>query len=368
MRRDFPILDKKTDGRSLIYFDNAATAQKPYQVILAITKYYETANANVHRGIYDLSEESTKLYEQAREKVAKFVNAKSAREIIFVRNTTEAINLLAFCLGGQKEITTTIMEHHSNLLPWKRVTKKLNIIDINDKFELARPVTGEFVTMTQASNVLGTINAIPRGGTVIVDGAQAISHNGVDVQKLGCSAYAFSGHKMYGPQGVGVLYIKEELIRNLPAFLVGGGMVGAKYPQKFEAGTPDIAGAVGLTAAIDYLKNVGFEEIEKYEKLLTNKLIMGLKEFKELKVYGPKDRVPVVSFNVSRVHPHDVAQFLNDRYNIAVRAGHHCCMPLHERLGVRATVRASLAFYNTEEEIDIFIEAIKELVGSSLAR
>ncbi|MEK7127384.1 MAG: cysteine desulfurase [Patescibacteria group bacterium] len=345
-----------------IYFDNAATTQKPKQVINAIVDYYENSNANVHRGIYDLSEKATELFENGRKKVAKFINAKSEREIIFVRNTTEALNLLAFTLKP-KEVTTTIMEHHSNFLPWQRIAK-LNIVDINKNYELEKIPQNNFLAITHASNVLGTINGISdsarlaskrAGMTVIVDGAQYIPHFKVDVQQLGCDAYAFSGHKMFGPMGIGVLYVKEELLKTMSPFMVGGGMFGQEYPQKFEAGTPDVAGVVGLAAAIDF---IDYKKVTCYQLLLDE-----LNKISEVTIYGPKkNRVPVVSFNVRGVHPHDVAQFLNDEYNIAVRAGHHCATPLHKRLGITASVRASLAYYNTEEEVSIFIKGIKDLI------
>ncbi|OGG06788.1 hypothetical protein A2872_00975 [Candidatus Gottesmanbacteria bacterium RIFCSPHIGHO2_01_FULL_42_12] len=354
MRKDFPILKK----RKLIYFDNAATSQKPQVVIEAVKNYYETANANVHRGIYGLSEKATEIFESGRKKVAKFINAQSSREIIFVRNTTEALNLLAFTLSP-KTVTTTIMEHHSNYLPWERIAK-LNVIDITENFELEKVPSGDFIALTHASNVLGTINEIPKNKLVVVDGAQYIPHYKVDVQALGCSAYAFSGHKMFGPMGIGVLYIKEELLKTLPPFMVGGGMYGSDYPQKFEAGTPDVAGVVGLCAAIDYLD---YEKIKNLESETLSLLLSGLEKIPEITVYGPKiNRVPAVSFNIKSVHPHDVAQFLNDKYGIAVRAGHHCTTLLHKRLGIMASVRASLSFYNTEEEVEIFLKGVKDCI------
>ncbi len=350
LRADFPILK-----RPLIYFDNAATSQKPKQVIRATTDFYENSNANIHRGIHDLAEEATEQYETARKKVAKFVNAKSEKEIIFVRNTTEAINLLAFTLKP-KEVTTTIMEHHSNYLPWQRIAK-LKVVNTD------KDLKGDFIAVAHASNVLGTINQIPKGKIVVVDGAQAVPHFKIDVQKLGCDFYAFSGHKMFGPTGIGVLWGKQELLEKMPPFLVGGGMISGELPEKFEAGTPDIAGAIGLGAAVDYLEKIGWEKIEKQEKILTEKMLKNLKLLKKLKLYGPeKNRVPVFSFSIDGIHPHDAAQFLNDKYGIAVRAGQHCARPLHQHLGVPATLRASLAFYNTEGEIDIFLEALKDLI------
>ena len=369
MRQDFPILK-----RPIIYFDNAATSQKPQQVIKAISDYYENSNANVHRGIHALSEEATEKYEEARKKVAKFINAKSEKEIIFVRNTTEALNLLAFTLKPSK-VTTTIMEHHSNYLPWKRLAEqqkiKFEVLDINKDFELSSKnyelCKDELLTITHASNVLGTINPIHNSsfiihnsGLVVVDGAQAVPHFKVDVQKLGCDFYVFSAHKMFGPMGVGVLWGKQELLEKMEPFMIGGGMITMELPDKFEAGTPSVADAVGLGAAIDYLESIDIDE-----KKISQKMLDGLLEIPEVTLFGPKNienRVPAFSFTIQGIHPHDAAQFLNDKYGIAVRAGQHCAGPLHERLGVPATIRASLALYNTEEEIDIFTKALKDLI------
>jgi cysteine desulfurase/selenocysteine lyase len=369
---NFPIFK---NNKKLIYFDNAATSQKPLGVINAIRDYYLNSNSNVHRGIYDLSEKATELFENGRKKVAKFINARSEREIIFLRNTTEALNLLAFTLKP-KEVTTTIMEHHSNYLPWERVAK-LSIIDLNDEYGISNMEFRENISektnllaITHASNVLGTINPIEKFQFYIqnskfkihtvVDGAQFIPHHKVDVQALGCAAYAFSGHKMYGPMGIGVLYVREELLKTLSPFMVGGGMFGQDYPWKFEAGTPDVAGVVGLCAAID---TINYKRIWNLESGILNLLLDRLNKIPEITIYGPKkNRVPVISFNVRGVHPHDVAQFLNDEYNLAVRAGHHCATPLHNRLGITASVRASLAYYNTEQEVEIFIKGIHALL------
>lgn len=353
LRSDFPIFKRKVDGKPLIYFDNGATSQKPRQVIEAISHYYETSNANVHRGIHFLAEEATLAYEDARKKVAKFINAKSEKEIIFVRNTTEALNLLAFCLKP-KEVTVSVMEHHSNYLPWKRVASKFNVVGLD------KPLNGDFIAITHASNVLGIINEIPKAKTVVVDGAQYIPHFKVDVQKLGCDFYAFSGHKMGGPMGIGVLWGKQELLEKMEPFMVGGGMISMELPEKFEAGTPSIADAVGLGAAIDYLNGIKIDETK-----ISQKMLDVLLSIPEVTLYGPKvveKRVPTFSFTIKNIHPHDAAQFLNDKYNIAVRAGQHCAGPLHEYLGVPATLRASLAFYNTEEEVEVFLKAIKDLI------
>lgn len=359
---DFPIF-----ARPIIYFDNAATTQKPAGVIAAVADFYKHSNANVHRGIHTLSEEATEQYEKVRKKVAKFINAKSEKEIIFLRNTTEAINLLAYTLNP-KEVTTTIMEHHSNYLPWERIAK-LTITDITDNYRLTQIPIGNFIAVSHASNVLGTINPIREickqsmKSVVIVDGAQAVPHFKVDVQKLGCDFYAFSGHKMFGPMGIGVLWGKQELLEAMNPFMVGGGMISNQLPEKFEAGTPNVAGAIGLGKAIEYLENLGFKEIEKLEKQLSDKLLSGIGHIAGLKLIGPqKNRVPAFSFVIDGIHPHDAAQFLSDRYQIAVRAGQHCAGPLHKRLGLLATLRVSLAFYNSEEEIDIFFKALKDLI------
>ncbi|MBI3559195.1 cysteine desulfurase [Candidatus Gottesmanbacteria bacterium] len=338
--------------------------------------YYLKSNANIHRGIHALAEKATEQYETARKKVAKFINAKSEKEIIFVRNTTEALNLLAFTLKPE-EVTTTIMEHHSNYLPWQRLAEqrkiKFKVLGINKDFELSiknyELCQDGLLAITHASNVLGIINPIHNSkfiihnSYVVVDGAQAVSHFKVDVQKLGCDFYAFSGHKMFGPTGIGVLWGKQELLEKMPPFLVGGGMISGDLPEKFEAGTPNIAGAIGLGTAVDYLEAVGFQRIMNYELRIMQKMQTSLEKIPQIKLFCPKkNRVPVFSFSIDGVHAHDAAQFLNDKYNIAVRAGQHCAGPLHQYLDTPATLRASLAFYNTEEEIDIFLEAIKDLI------
>jgi cysteine desulfurase / selenocysteine lyase len=295
LRSDFPILQRKVNGRPLIYFDNAATSQKPRQVVDAVANFYLNSNANVHRGIHSLAEEATELYDNARKKVAKFINAKSEKEIIFVRNTTEALNLLAYTLKP-REVTTTVMEHHSNFLPWKNIAK-LNIVGLNRNYFLEKPLTGDFIAVAHASNVLGTINKVPKGKMVVVDGAQAVPHFPVNVAELGCDFYAFSAHKMFGPMGIGVLWGKQELLEKMPPFMQGGGMITMELPDKFEAGTPNVAGAIGLAAAIDYLEKVGWENIERQEKIISDKLLKSLKELKSLKLFGPEtNRVPAFSF------------------------------------------------------------------------
>jgi len=397
VRKDFPILQRKVNGRPLIYFDNGATSQKPRQVIAAIAKYYEKNNANVHRGIHALAEEATLAYENSRKKIAEFVNAKSEKEIIFVRNTTEALNLVAYSWGRSHinsgdEVITTIMEHHSNFVPWQQLAinrkAKFSALDINDNGRLNFPKTYsnqlKILALTHASNVLGTVNPVKeiistvrrsnKLTKIVVDGAQAVPHLSVDVQQLDCDFYAFSGHKMFGPMGIGVLYGKTELLEQMPPFLYGGGMIKsvtiantefAEVPDKFEAGTPNVAGAVGLAVAVDYFESVGKKDIAAYELMLTKKLLAALEKIKQVQVFGPKDftnRVGVISFSVDGIHPHDVAQYLNDNHGIAVRAGHHCCMPLHHKLAVPASTRASLSFYNTEEEVETFVAAIKDLI------
>ncbi len=398
VRQDFPILSKKVNGKPLVYFDNAATSQKPRRVISSIQNFYENHNANIHRGIHQLAEEATGLYEETRKKVARFINARSEREIIFVRNTTEALNLVAYAWGRLNinpgdEIITSVMEHHSNFLPWRQLAvengAKLKVLDIDDSFKLksiqeALTKKTKLVALAHASNVLGTINPISEIvsqtrnsanlALTVVDGAQFIPHGQVDVRQLGCDFYAFSGHKMFGPMGAGVLWGREEIISNLAPFLFGGGMITsvtldtvsfAPAPEKFEAGTPSVADVIGLGSAVDYVQSIGYDSILKHERTITGKLIKDLSNIPEITLYGPdntKDRVPAVSFTVKNIHPHDVAQFLSDEYAVAVRAGQHCAGPLHERLEMPATVRASLAFYNTEAEVDVFIKAVKDLI------
>ncbi len=422
-RKDFPLLQRRINGKPLIYFDNAATSQKPQKVIDAVSGFYQNHNANIHRGIHTLAEEATDIYENVRNQVAKYINANSPEEVIFVRNTTEALNLVAYSFGRpsvlkKDEIVTTIMEHHSNFLPWRELALEngaaLKAIDIDNGGRLMIK-TGEnknedtknkkgrifnhgtkIIALTQASNVLGTVNPIkeilssvppytlnagssPRTQSrgyplVVVDGAQAVPHLRVNVRELGCDFYAFSGHKMFAPMGAGVLWGRREILELMPPFLFGGGMIknvslaGAEYaevPAKFEAGTPSVADVAGLGAAIEYLEEIGYEEIANCELSNCELLLGELQKIPEVTIYGPKttkDRVATISFNVRDIHPHDVAQFLNDNYGIAVRAGQHCAGPLHERLGIPASVRASLAFYNTEGEIRVFLTAIKDLI------
>ena len=388
IREDFPIFKR----RKIIYLDNAASTQKPIQVIKAIVDFYENHYANIHRGLHTLSQEASEIYEESKKVVAKFINARSWREIIYVRNTTEAINLLANTLPLKKgdKVVTTIMEHHSNFLPWLRLKKlkkiQLEVVDINEEQELdmndleKKAKDAKVIAVTWVSNVLGNINdlkeirriADENGSILVVDGAQGVPHLLTDVRKMGADFLAFSSHKMLGPSGIGVLYGKEELLEELDVFLVGGGMIKdvyledftpAELPWKFEAGTPFIEGAVGLKAAIEYLTSVGIENIEKHERELIKLLVNGLEEM-DIEYYGTKDikkRSSLVSFNIKGIHAHDVAEYLNYK-NIAVRSGLHCAHPLHKRLNIPASVRASIYLYNSESDIIALLDALKELI------
>ena len=394
IRRDFPILCKK----DLIYLDNAATSQKPRQVIGAIKKFYEETNANIHRGLHELSIRASEAYEEAHEKVARFINASSWKEIIFLRNTTEAVNLVAYSWGLENlergdEILVTIMEHHSNLLPWHILSRKkgvnLKILPIVEGYRLdyealEAAVTDKtrIVAVTHVSNVLGTINdvrAIARiahrvGALCLIDGAQSVPHMPVDVKALECDFLAFSGHKMLGPTGIGVLYGKTDLLEEMRPFLYGGDMIATvrliddelhpewnELPWKFEAGTPNIAGGVGLAAAVDYLSKLGMDEVRRHEVELTRYALRLLGEIEGLEVYGPpspEERGGVVSFNMKGLDPHTVASIL-DGMRIAVRSGFHCAQPLHEFLGLtEGSVRASFYIYNTLEEVEKLAEAL----------
>lgn len=385
---DFPILKK------VIYLDNASTTQKPRQVLEAMKRYYEEENANVHRGVYRLSLLATMAYERAHEVVAKFINAKF-EEIIFTKGTTESLNLLAYSWGKKlkagDEIVLTQMEHHSNLVPWQQVAKErgavLKFIPLTADYRvdmlaaeyLITPRT-KIVSVVHMSNVLGTINPVEKiaelahrvGAVCIVDGAQSVPHLPIDVQKIGCDFLAFSGHKMYGPTGIGVLYGKKKLLEEMEPFLYGGDMIREvtfehstwnDLPWKFEAGTPPIAEAVGLAAAIEYLERVGREEIAATERELTEYALEKLSLIPGLRMLGPgtvADRGAVISFTLDGVHPHDISQVLDQR-NIAVRGGHHCAMPLMLVLGVSGATRASFSFYNTREEVDALVDGINEV-------
>ncbi|MEM3833669.1 MAG: cysteine desulfurase [Thermoprotei archaeon] len=396
IKEDFPILKRKFYGKPLIYFDNAATSQKPRQVIEAIRKYYEEQNANIHRGIYALSEEATQLYEESKKKVARFINARRWEEIIYTRNTTESINLVAYAWGWRNiskgdNIVLTVMEHHSNLVPWQLLAQEkkveLRFIDIDEegllKVDQAEKLIDEhtkLVSITHVSNVLGTINPVEeigqiaheKGALFLVDGAQSTPHMPVDVRNIGADFFAFSGHKMLGPMGIGVLYCKREILEKIGPFLGGGDMIKScslfecswnDLPWKFEAGTSNVEGAVGLSAAIDYLNSIGMKSIREHEKELTKYALDQMSEIEDMKIYGPKDtelRGGVISFNLGNLHSHDLASIL-DSEGIAIRAGHHCAQPLMTRLGVTATARASFYIYNDINEVDVFIDVLNKI-------
>ena len=395
IRRDFPILDQQVHGHPLIYFDNAATSQKPRQVIDAIVSYYQQDNANVHRGIHTLSERATAAYEGARTTVAEFLHA-SADEIVFVRNATEGINLLAWAWSREHlvpgdEILLTEMEHHANTIPWQQVARErgatIRYLPVDATTgELDSSAFDGLVTdrtklfaLTHMSNVLGTVppvadlvrRAKERGLFVVIDGAQAAPHIAVDVRTLGCDAYVFTGHKLYGPTGIGVLYVRRDVLAKLPPYQTGGGMIESVErdhatwqdpPIRFEAGTPNIAGAVGLAAAIRYLQSVGLDAIHRHEAQLTVHALDRLRTVSGVHVYGPIDpsrRGALVAFTVDGIHPHDLGSLL-DQEGIAIRAGHHCTQILHrDVLGQIATARISLGLYNTTDEIDRFILALQ---------
>ena len=398
LRKDFPILQRTVrDNKTLVYLDNASTTQKPNQVIDAITDYYRNHNANIHRAVYALAEEATELYESTRDKIANFIHVKNREEIIFVRGTTEAINLVAYAWGRtniKKDdiIVTTEYEHHSNIVPWQLLTQekgaKLEYIGMDDNGELILDdlakylATGKvkLVTFSLMSNVLGTISDAEKiismckesGVLTLIDGAQAVPHMPVNIEKLGCDFFAFSAHKMLGPTGIGVLWVRKSVLQTMNPFHGGGDMIREvhKYettwndlPYKFEAGTPNIADVIGFGAAIDYLTNLGMDNVREHEIELTNYAIEKLSQINGLTIYGTKDiskRGGVISFNFADVHPHDVAQII-DEEGIAVRSGHHCAQVLMERLNVAATSRASFYIYNTKEEIDSLITSLNKV-------
>lgn len=440
IKKDFPILSRKVhgkpfdktpssakssagrQGKPLVYLDNAATTQKPKQIIEAIADYYEKHNANVHRGIHALSEEATAMYEEARKQVSRFIGSQDPNELVFVRNTTEAINLVAFAwgrehIGESDEILISELEHHSNIVPWQMLAKekgatvkyvrvtddgKLDLRDLKSKISEKT----KLVALVHVSNFLGTINPImeiakiakfsenhepklPRsayGGSrndgkplFLVDGAQAVGHMPVDVKKLGCDFYAFSGHKMYGPMGIGCLWARREILENMQPFLTGGGMISevrtsgstfAELPDKFDAGTPNVEGAVGLAAAVKYLTKIGMEKVRKHEIELTRyalEKLQGTRNKLQVKIFGPEhieDRGGIISFTVylggKEIHGHDVAQVL-DSEGIAVRSGHHCTMPMHLKLGLAATTRVSFGIYNEKSDVDKLVLALKKV-------
>ena len=398
IRKDFPILQRKIhDGKSLVYLDNASTSQKPIQVIDAISDYYKNHNANIHRAVYVLAEEATKAYETTRDKVAKFLNIKNREEIIFVRGTTEAINLVAYSWGRQNVqegdiVVTTEYEHHSNIVPWQLLTKekraKLEYIGVDDNGELILDQLDSYlktgkvklVTFSQMSNVLGTItnsaeiiNRCKKAGVkTLVDGAQSVPHMKVDIEKLGCDFFAFSAHKMLGPTGIGVLWVRKEVLETMSPFHGGGDMIREvhKYettwndlPYKFEAGTPNIADVIAFSAAIDYLTNIGMDVVQQHEMELTKYSLEKMSQVKGITIYGTKDASKqggVISFNFHDIHPHDVATII-DRDGIAIRSGHHCAQVLMERLDVAATNRASFYVYNTKEDVDKLIKSLMKV-------
>lgn len=392
LRQLFPILDQQVNGKPLVYLDSAATSQKPLPVIEAIDNYYRQYNSNVHRGVHTLGTKATDAYEGAREKVRRFIGAASTEEIIFTRGTTTAINLVAASYGRANvregdEIVITYMEHHSNIIPWQQVAKQTGAtlkyiplqpdgtIRLEDVEQTVTPNT-KIVAVMHVSNVLGTINPVKEiaqiahknGAVVVVDGAQSTPHMKVNVQDIDCDFYAFSGHKMCGPTGIGVLYGKKRLLEQMEPVEFGGEMIDfvglyestwKELPWKFEGGTPIIAGAIGLGAAIDFLEQVGLDHIAEHEHRLAQYALEQLATIEGLTIYGPKERAGLVTFNIEDVHPHDVATVL-DAEGIAVRAGHHCAQPLMKWLNVTATARASFYLYNTEEEIDALVSALKK--------
>ena len=393
IREDFPILHQEINGKPLVYLDNAATSQKPKSVIDSIEKYYRGYNSNIHRGVHTLSENATEAYESARIKVRDFIHANSTKEIVFVRGATEAINLVAQSfgrntLGSDDEIIITELEHHANIVPWQLLNQqtgaKLKYVPINDNGELVeseyKKLLNEktcIVAVGHISNALGTINPIENminlaheyGAKVLIDGAQATSHTSVDVKKLDCDFYVFSGHKLFGPTGIGVLYGKEDLLEKMPPYQGGGDMIKMvtmketqynELPHKFEAGTPNISGVIGLGAAIDYVNKIGLENIGNHEKQLLDYANQMASEITELKFIGTaKNKTSILSFTLDGIHPHDVGTILNNE-GIAIRTGHHCAMPVMEYFQIPATSRASFSFYNTHAEVDVLIEGINK--------
>lgn len=398
IRGDFPVLDQTVNGRPLVYLDSAATAQKPRAVIEAVRRYYEHDNANVHRAIHALGERATIKYEEARQKVARFINAPETETVIFVKNATEAINLVAYGwawhnLTSGDEILLSPIEHHSNLVPWQLAAKatgaRLRFFNVTEDGRIRTDNLDDVITertklvaVTHASNVLGTIVPVQeiaavakqKGAVVVVDGAQSTPHMPVDVQALGCDFFALSGHKMMAPTGIGVLWGRRELLEKMEPFLGGGDMINsvsledakwADLPYKFEAGTPNIAGVIGLGAAIDYLNELGMENVLNHEQHIVKYAMRRLREVPGVTIYGPEERAGLVTFNVDGIHPHDLATILNEQ-GIAIRAGHHCAQPVMQWLGVPATARASFYIYNNEEDVDRLvagIETAKEFFG-----
>ena len=395
IREDFPILKKKVHNKNLVYLDNAATTQKPTYVIDKVNKYYTTMNANIHRGVHALSQEATEAFEGARIQIKQFINALGKNQIIFTRGTTEAINLVASSYGRANvkegdEIIISHMEHHSNIVPWQLLCKeknaKLKVIPVNDDGELIyedfEKLVNErtkFISIVYVSNSLGTINPVKKiidfahqfNIPVLVDAAQAVNHIKVDVQDLDCDFLAFSGHKIYGPTGIGVLYGKVELLEAMPPYQGGGDMISKvtfeettynELPHKFEAGTPDIAGAIGLGAAIEYVTKVGIDNIKEHERILLEYATQKIAQVPGLRIIGTaKEKTSVLSFVLENIHPHDIGTFL-DFEGVAIRTGHHCTQPLMKRFNIPATSRASFAMYNTKEEVDVLVNGLKKII------
>ena len=395
VKKDFPILNKELEGKGIVYLDSAATSQKPQQVIDSISDYYSSSNANVHRGIHTLSDIATELYEDSRKTVADFIGATVPQEIVFTKNATESLNRVAFEWGFENlvegdEMIAIEADHHSNLVPWQVVSErtgaKLTVLPVTETGELDMVLFKKslsekvkFIAISHASNVLGTIFPVKEvcklskevGAVVSVDGAQAVPHMQVNVQKLGCDFYSFSGHKMLGPMGIGVLWAKREILENMPPYEYGGGMIDevkantatyASVPERFEAGTPNVSGAVGLAEAIKYLEGIGMSEVEEHEKTLVTYALEKLSGIENLKILGPLDsskRTGLVAFNIEGIHSHDLAAFLSEQ-GIAVRSGQHCTMPLHDSLGISSSVRASFYVYNSKEDIDYLVSSLKE--------
>ncbi len=400
VRADFPILQQEVNNKPLVYLDNAATSQKPLLVLNTLRDYYEHYNSNVHRGVHTLSAKATDAYEAARDKVANFINAASRQEIVYTRNATEAINLVAYSWGTSNlqqgdEIILSVMEHHSNLIPWQLLAQRtgavLKFVELTEteEFDLEQYKSlisdrTKLVAVVHVSNTLGCINPVPEiiaiahqyGAKVLIDACQSVPHMPINVQQMDCDWLVASGHKMCAPTGIGFLYGKLELLRSMPPFLGGGEMIAdvfldhatyADLPHKFEAGTPAIAEAIALGAAVDYLTGIGMDNIYAYEAELVGYLFEQLQQIPEIRTYGPQPKIAglgraaLASFTAGDVHPHDLSTIL-DQAGVAIRAGHHCTQPLHRYLVVQSTARASLSFYNTREEIDVFITALKEAV------
>src|SRR5919107_956610 len=396
IRQDFPILKRSLkNGKKLVYLDNAATTQKPMQVIDAICNYYSEYNSNIHRAVYQIAEEATEEYEKTRDSICKFINARYPEEIIFTRNTTESINLIAHSWGKNNirkgnKIILTDYEHHSNIVPWQMLCNakgaRISYMDTDDNGYLNLESLSNYlddkgktklISLSHMSNVLGTIYPVKeiikiaheKSIPVVLDGAQSVPHIKTDVQDLNCDFLAFSAHKMLGPTGVGILYVKKEILESMPPFITGGDMIKEVHknntvfndlPYRFEGGTPNIADVIGFNASIEYLNGIGMKNIREHETDLIKYLYDSIKDIKNIKIYGPeiiKDRGGLVSFNIDGVHPHDCATILND-FGVAVRSGHHCAQVLMEKLDIVASSRASLYIYNTKEEVDIFVDAL----------